>query len=395
MRLCFVIQRYGPEVAGGAEQHCRWLAERLADRHQVQVVTTCALDYIEWRNHYPPGTSRVGGLPVTRHPVTRPRSEHRFALLSELVFGGEHARGAERRWVEENGPRCPSLVKSLARLDDVDLFVFYCYRYYQSFFGLPRVADRAVLVPTAEDDPAIQLSLFHELFRAPRGIIYLTPEERTLVQARSGNQAVPSVVVGSGVNIPEGWQSLDVRSRFNLPGRFLLYVGRIDRNKGVDRLLRYYGWLADEWPELPPLLLAGKRVLEIPEHPKLRELGFISEAEKFALLAACDLLLMPSPYESLSMVALESWAVGRPLLANGHCKVLEGQCLRSGGGLFYEDFAEFSAALRRLLGDAELRGRLGASGRRFVAREYAWDRVAERTESLLQRLVASGGDRRA
>ncbi len=395
MRLCFVIQRYGPEVAGGAEMHCRWLAERLAERHQVQVVTTCALDYIEWRNHYPPGESLVSGIKVTRHAVAGPRSEHKFALLSELVFGEERSRGAERAWVEENGPRCPGLVKSLSRLPDVDLFLFYCYRYYQTFFGLPRVADRAVLVPTAEDDPAIQLSVFHELFRSPRGIIYLTPEEQALVQSRSGNQSVPSVVVGSGVNVPEGWQTLDVRSRFELPGRFLLYVGRIDRNKGVDRLLRYYEWLAREWRELPPLVLAGKQVLEVPEHPKLRVLGFVTEAEKFALLAACDLLLMPSPYESLSIIALESWAVGRALLANSQCKVLEGQCRRSGGGLYYEDFAEFASAMRLLLGDAELRGRLGGSGRAYVEREYAWPRVAERTESLLSRLLAetdaSGG----
>jgi glycosyltransferase involved in cell wall biosynthesis len=390
MRLCFVIQRYGPEVAGGAEMHCRWLAERLAQSHEVQVVTTCALDYIEWRNHYPPGEDRVGGLKVTRHPVVRPRSEHRFALVSELVFGGERSRGAERAWVEENGPRCPALVKSLSRLPDVDLFLFYCYRYYQTFFGLPRVADRAVLVPTAEEDPAIELSVFHQLFRAPRGIVYLTPEEQALVEGRSANQSVPSVVVGSGVNIPEGWESLDVRAHFGLPERFLLYVGRIDRNKGVDRLLRYYEWLGREWPELPPLVLAGKQVLEVPEHPKLKKLGFISEAEKFALLSACQLLLMPSPYESLSIIALESWAVGRPLLANGQCKVLEGQCLRSGGGLFYEDFAEFSAALRLLLRDAELRERLGRSGRAYVKREYAWPRVAQLTESLLERLLSEG-----
>jgi glycosyltransferase involved in cell wall biosynthesis len=395
MRLCFVIQRYGPEVAGGAEMHCRWLAERLAERHQVQVVATCALDYIEWRNHYPPGESLVSGIKVTRHPVARPRSEHQFALLSELVFGEERSPGAERAWVEENGPRCPGLVKSLSRLPDVDLFLFYCYRYYQTFFGLPRVADRAVLVPTAEDDPAIRLSIFQELFRAPRGIIYLTPEEQALVEGKSGNQSVPSVVVGSGVNIPEGWEGLDVRRRFDLPERFLLYVGRIDRNKGVDRLLRYYEWLARDWRELPPLVLAGKQVLDVPASPKLRPVGFITEAEKFALLAASDLLLMPSPYESLSIIALESWAVGRALLANGQCKVLEGQCLRSGGGLFYEDFAEFSAALRLLLGDAELRGRLGESGRAYVEREYAWPLVAERTESLLSRLLAerdgSGG----
>ncbi len=81
VKLAFVIQRYGLEVAGGSELHCRWLAGRLARRHQVEVVTTCALDYLEWKNHYPAGRAEVEGIPVTRFPVRRPRDAHRFALV--------------------------------------------------------------------------------------------------------------------------------------------------------------------------------------------------------------------------------------------------------------------------------------------------------------------------
>src|SRR2546422_181584 len=145
MRLCFVIQRYGLEVAGGSELHCRWLAGRLARRHQVEVATTCALDYLEWRDHYAPGPDRVEDIPVTRYPVTRPRSERRFALVSDLVFHEEHSLADEREWVVENGPFSPELVRSLPRRRDVDLFVFYSYRYYQTFFGLPPVASQARL----------------------------------------------------------------------------------------------------------------------------------------------------------------------------------------------------------------------------------------------------------
>src|SRR5262245_59822868 len=217
MRLCFVIQRYGLEVAGGSELHCRWLAGRLARRHEVQVATTCALDYLEWANHYPPGPADVGGIPVVRYPVARPRSEKRFALVSDLVFHEEHSLADEREWVAENGPFSPELVRSLPRRRDVDLFVFYSYRYYQTFFGLPPVAGKAVLVPTAEEDPAIELPVFTPLFQAPRGILYLTPEERSLVQGVSGNTGVPSVVVGSGINVAAGWETADVGGRFKLP----------------------------------------------------------------------------------------------------------------------------------------------------------------------------------
>ena len=387
LRLSFVIQRFGLEVAGGSELHCRWLAGRLARRHRVRVVTTCDLDYLEWRNHYPPGEAQVDGLPVVRHPVRRPRDEHRFALQSDLVFHEEHSLADERQWVVENGPECPDLVRSLGTLEDVDLFVFYSYRYYQTFFGLPVVADRAVLVPTAEEDPAIELPVFGELFRAPRGLLYLTPEERSLVEGVSRNAALPSVVVGSGINVPAGHAAADARAGFDLPPRYVLYVGRIDRNKGADRLFTYWQRLAEDWPDLPMLVLVGRTVLDIPVHPKIRHLGFVSEEEKFALLGGCDVLVMPSPYESLSVIVLEAWAMGRPVLVNSACRVLEGQCVRSGGGLFYRGYSEFAEALRRLLDDAALRAALGEAGRAYVAAEYDWGVVERRTEEFLRRLA--------
>jgi glycosyltransferase involved in cell wall biosynthesis len=390
MRLAFVIQRYGLEVAGGSELHCRWLAGRLARHHQVEVITTCALDYLEWRNHYPPGAAVVDGIPVTRHPVRRPRDAHRFALIQDVVFNEEHSTADERRWVEENGPFCPELVRALPGRSDVDLFVFYSYRYYQSFFGVPAVEDRAVLVPTAEEDPAIELPVFADLFRRPRGLIYLTPEERSLVEGVSGNGGRPAVVVGSGVNVPEGWREIDVRGRFGLPERYVLYAGRIDRNKGADKLFAHYRRLAEERPDLPPLALVGKAAFEVPAHPRLRHLGFVSEEEKFALLAGCEVLVMPSAYESLSVIVLEAWAMGRPVLVNAACKVLEGQCVRSGGGLFYRGYAEFAAALQLLLDRGELRRALGEAGRAYVQREYDWSVVEQRTNDFLRSLRAGG-----
>jgi glycosyltransferase involved in cell wall biosynthesis len=387
LRLCFVIQRYGLEVAGGSETHCRWIAERLAARHDVRIATTTALDYLEWRNHYPRGRAEVNGLRVDRFPVQRTRSERRFALVQDLVFHEDHTLADEREWVRENGPESPELVAALPGMADVDLFVFYSYRYYQSFFGLPPVKDRAVLVPTAEEDPAIELPIFRSLFRAPRGIVYLTPEEKSLVQGVSANTEVPDVIVGSGINVPPAWAEAEVRVKFALPERYLLYVGRIDRNKGVDKLFRDYRRLVEGWPDAPLLAVVGKPALPIPEHPKIRHLGYVSEEEKFALLAGCEVLLMPSRYESLSMIVLEAWAMGRPVLANAECHVLEGQCVRSGGGLFYRGPAEFGEALRYLCARPDLQATLGKAGQAYVRREYDWSVVESRTESFLQSLA--------
>ncbi len=381
-----MIQRYGLEVNGGAELHCRWLAERLAERHQVEVFATRALDYLEWRNHYPAGSAVVNGIPVHRFSVKRPRSARAFASLSNLCFHETHTREEEEAWVRENGPYSPALVKAVARARDrFDRFLFYCFRYYQSYHGLPVVRERSILVPTAEEDPAIQLGIMRPFFSLPRGIVYLTPEEQTLVEDASGNRSLPSVVIGSGLNLPEADPALDFRARHGLTRPFLLYVGRIDKNKGCITLFAYFKKFRQETGADVDLVLAGRSVVPIPDDPHVRHVGFITEEEKVAALRQCALLVMPSPYESLSVVTLEAWKLGVPVLANARCKVLAGQCLRANGGLFYHGYAEFAEGLRLLLTEPQLAATLGRQGREYVEREYSWQTIDAKMEDLLAR----------
>jgi len=381
-----VIQRYGLEVSGGAELHCRWLVDELAKRHEVEVFATRALDYLEWRNHYPEGTETVGGVPVHRYKVKKQRNARSFASLSNICFHENHTRGEEEAWVRENGPYSPDLVRAVGRARErFDRFFFYCYRYYQSYHGLPAVRDRSILVPTAEEDPAIGLEVFKTFFHAPRGIVYLTPEEQSLVEDTSGNREVPSVVIGSGLNLPDAPAGLDFRARYGLTRPFVLYVGRIDKNKGCVTLFAYFRKFLEETGADVDLVLAGQAVIPIPDHPRIRHVGFITEEEKVAALEACRLLVMPSPYESLSVITLEAWKLGTPVLANARCKVLMGQCLRSNGGLCYHGYAEFAEGLRLLLEDDGLARTLGRQGRAHVEREYSWDTVTGKVEDLIAR----------
>ena len=373
MKLAFVIQRYGLEVAGGAEAHCRGLVQALKARHQIEVLTTCALDYITWKNHYPPGTTTVDDVAVTRYPNSRERNMERFAAISDLVFNDDHTINDERRWIEENGPVSPELIKAIGSRRDIDFFMLYSYRYYSAAIGAKAAAGRAVLVPTAEDDPAIRLSVFADVFKSARGALYLTPEEQTLIEQHTGATGLPSAIIGSGVAVPASITPESV-ARFDLPNPYVAYAGRIDRNKGVDTLFRYYSWLADEWPDAPTLVLAGHQVLDIPTHPKIRYLGYVTEEEKAALLEGAAVAIMPSALESLSMLVLEAWALGTPALVNAKCRV------------YYRDLAEFSAMLKLLLGDATLRAELGRAGRAYVAAEYSWEIAAKRTEAVLASL---------
>jgi len=392
VRLAFVVQRYGTEVGGGAELHCRWLAERLARRHEVEVFSTRARSYIDWANAYPGGTTVVNGIPVHRFDVARRRKPRVFASISNTVFEGPHTAAEEEAWVRANGPESPGVVEAVAAARDrFDLFFFYCYRYYPTFHALPRVRDKAVLVPTAEEDPAIELGVFHALLRSPRGIVYLTPEERALVETASGNGAVPSVTIGSGLDLPAGASAEAFRARHRLERPFFLYLGRIDRNKGCAALFAYFQRFLRETGADVDLVLAGTAALAIPEHPRIRHLGFVTEEEKVGALRAADVLVMPSPYESLSIVLLEAWKLGRPALANARCRVLAGQCRRSGGGLFYDGYAEFREAARVLLERPDLREALGRQGQTYVEAEYSWERVDRTMEAFLGGLVPGGG----
>jgi glycosyltransferase involved in cell wall biosynthesis len=136
----------------------------------------------------------------------------------------------------------------------------------------------------------------------------------------------------------------------------------------------------------PTLVLLGSAVMPVPDHPRIRHLGFVSDAEKFDALAGAAALVMPSPFESLSMVVLEAWAQGRPVLVNGRCEVLVGQCVRANGGLYYRSRDEFAAALALLLEDTPLAERLGRNGQTYCRREYAWPVIEQKYRTMLDTL---------
>ena len=382
MKLAFVVQRYGAAIAGGSEGHCRQLAERLASRHDITVLTTCARDYVTWENEYPPGETVEQGVRVVRFPVAHPRRLTAFADVSDEVFDGGASREREESWFRENGPDSPALLDHLrAHGTTYDLILFWTYRYAPSYFGLPLVADRAILVPTAEEDAAITLKVLSEYFERPAGYLFLTPEEEALVSSRAGRPLTPSATIGIGLDAePAAAVSRAALDQLGIPGDFVLYLGRVDRNKGCDTLLEYFEAYAG--CEVT-LVLAGPAKMQIPNHHGIRALGYVSDEVRRALLAHARALIVPSPYESLSIVLLEGWNHAVPALVNGRCKVLAGQVSRANGGLSYRSAAEFEEALTYLLSHPGERDALGRQGLAYVEREYRWPTVLAKVEALL------------
>ena len=394
MKLACVIHRFGADIAGGSEGHCRLVAEQLAAQHDVTIVTTCARDHITWRNHYPPGESRIphlspqrgrggDGLRVLRFPVARERQLHRFMDLSDLVFAGRASPDDEEQWFRENGPDAPELIEHLRRHGaEYDRVLFWSYRYYDTYFGLPVVADRAVLLPTAEEDPLIHADALTRFFALPKGFLFLTPEEEALVGARAP-AATPSAVIGCGLDPAPGAATLSAIDALRLHDPFVLYLGRIDPNKGCAALLRHFVKYVEAGRNVQ-LVMAGPASMPIPAHPLIRPLGFVEDEIRDALLTKAKALVMPSPFESLSMVLLEAWNRGLPALVNARCKVLRGQVERANGGLHYGNAVEFTAALDYLLDHPDDARQLGQQGLAYVEREYRWPTVMQKIESVLR-----------
>jgi len=387
VKIAVVVQRYGADINGGAELHARYIAEHLARHATVEVLTTCATDYISWRNTLPPGEEIVHGVKVRRFPVSKERDPEKFGKLSQRVFTKRHWLWQERSWLGAEGPTSPALISFIRDHErDFDYFIFFSFRYYHAYHGVRAVAHKAVLVPTAERDGALGLGIFAPVFRSVRGLMYNSLEERALIRSISANHDVPGVVVGIGSDIPAHRDAARFRHKFNIPDRFAIFIGRIDENKGCSELFEYFLRYSDIVSGSVHLVLIGKPIIPVPKHPKIHHLGFVSDQDKFDALAASELLVMPSYFESLSMVALEAWALGKPVLANGRCDVLKGQCIRSNGGLYYENFEEFLETLRMIDFSPSLANSLGRNGQEYFNRHYSWPVIERKYLDMLDQL---------
>ncbi|HEX9993676.1 MAG TPA: glycosyltransferase family 4 protein [Acidimicrobiales bacterium] len=399
MRLLFVVQRYGREVAGGAELACRLTATHLTARgHEVHVLTSRARSYVDWADHYPAGDEEVDGVVVHRLGVDRPRDDRRFGELNRRAAYGPTpaALPLQREWMRAQGPSLPGLGPWLAReAAGFDVAGFWTYLYRTTADGLPVAAAHTptVLHPTAHDEPPLRLALFDRLVRRADALVCLTPEEQALLRGRFGRLRHTAVVgLGTDLDPPVG-DPAAFRARHGLgDAPYLVCVGRIDPAKGTDELTSFFAAHKAARPGPLKLVLVGEPVRPLPPHPDVILTGWVDEAERRAAVAGALALVQPSYFESFSLVLVEAWAQGAAALVQGRCAVLAGHARRSGGALPYEGYAQFSAAVDWLQEDPGLAARLGAAGRAYVERECDWDRLVDRYERLL-RVVATRSPR--
>jgi glycosyltransferase involved in cell wall biosynthesis len=375
--LLVVVQRYG-EVPGGAEAHARSVVQRLKPHFAIEVATTNSTDYLTWTGDLTAGLDRVDGVTVRRFPVERPRAWD-FKLYERRAFRAGHTLEDERAFIDAQGPYAPELLEFLfERGRDYDHVLFFTYIYYPTVLGLPLVPERAVLVPTAHEESAIGLAVYKPVFHGPRAIAYNTEEERRMVWRRFHNERVSNEIVGVGIDIPAERNAMRFRSRHGITGPYLLYVGRIGVSKGSRELFASYErWRTGDPAHDVSLVLVGDAEIPIPKTNGILHLGRLSEQDKWDALAGCVAFVMPSLLESLSLVTLEAWAAGRPVIVDARSPVLAGMARRANAGLLYRNQAEFAEISELLTDDPGLGDRLGRSGAEFVGRTYTWPRVVD------------------
>ena len=350
-RVAFVVQRCGLEVNGGAETLCLKIAGRMSKYLDAEVLTTCALDYMTWQNHYSPGVVEISGVKIRRFRVVAQRNLKAFNRLSEKIHSRlkQTSIKEQEEWMRNQGPWSLDLMNYVSQYKhEYDAFIFFTYLYATTYFILPLVAEKAYLVPLAHDEWSIHMGMWDTFFEKPRGFVFNTVEERDFLKARFPKASLKGPVTGMAVEPPEACSAETFRQQYKIYEPFLLYVGRIDPSKGCEELWRYFIELRKQESVSRKLVLLGKTTMPIPKHPDIIALGFVDEQVKWDALAACDVLVMPSPYESLSIVLLEAWAVGKSVLVNGRCQVLVGQCRRAQGGLWYRSVYEFQLGIEKM-----------------------------------------------
>lgn len=390
LRIAVVVPRYGESTGGGAEGLARWFAQRLSRRHDVNVLTTCATDYRTWADVHPPGAARDGRVRLLRFGVPRPRDVARFDRWYREAAAGRLDVAGQVRWMREQGPNAPGLLDHLDRHGaGYDAVIFVPYLYATTWDGLPLVADRSLLVPALHDEPAARLAIMDRTFRLARGLAFSTSEERDFCRARFG--ALPAVtrLVGVGVPPPPPRPAEPVAE-----DPYVLYLGRVDASKGCLDLVSKHRKARAADPAVPRLVLAGSIAMDLPDVRWLSALGFVPEERKHDLIAGATAVVLPSPYESLSLAVLEAWAHARPVFVNERSPVLVGQVRRAAGGLWYGDDAEYAEGLLALVGAPEVAARLGASGRRYTLGRFRPEAVEARLEELLVEVAAPRRDGR-
>ncbi len=413
-KLAIVVQRYGIEVNGGAEYHARVLAEKLAEKYSVEILTTTAIDYKNWENHYPEGLELINNISVFRFPTIDKRTNATKIARRKLVLSFKLSRLLQsssilnfiekklnitnvnekhiENWIEGQGPYCPDLIQYISKNKNIyDVFIFFTYLYYPTVKGMPLVAEKSIFVPTAHNEKILFTKVYEKIFSIPKFIMYNTKPEKNLIENHFKNISENSDFAGVGIEKYNG--ELAKLPEELIPKKYFLYIGRIVAAKGCEQLVKYFINFIKKHPNYKDymLVLVGKNYMEKVNHPNIIYTGFVNEGLKYSLLKNAKALLMPSFYERLSLVTLEAMNEGIPVIVNKKCEVLYDHILASNTGAAYESEESFSIILENYINKSlEILTNEGNLAQKYIEKNYNWSFILEKFEKAINLITQKG-----
>jgi glycosyltransferase involved in cell wall biosynthesis len=395
-RFCFVLPRFFEGIAGGAETLLGALAYQLHQRGDyVELLATCACDNRTWQNELPGGVSEVAGMRLVRFPVDK-RNLDSWIPVQVAIHEGKRVSSAEQlTWMQEsvNSTELYSYLCQHGR--DFDLIFFGPYLFGTTFWGSQIFPDKSVLVPCLHDEPYAYLDLICTMFRSVRGCIFNAAPEMELARSLYGD--IEGGVVGMGFDLPSNQEVAQLEPYFDQSFPYILYLGRKEMGKNAQVLIDYFCeskalGLVDERVKL--VILGGGSFSDLHREDALKrgdvvDLPHLSERDKRRLLRHALFLCQPSVNESFSIVLMEAWMVGTPVVVHGECAVTKHHVLQSGGGLYLSSATDFAGVTRYFMDDGGRRGQFAERGRVYVEHEFSWPSVLERFDRVANQLLGS------
>lgn len=392
--ITFVLPWYGPDLPGGAEAEARRTIQHLrAAGVPVEVVTTCTRDlYADWgKNYHRPGTSPINGTPVHRFPVET-RDRQAFDRINLRLMNNLPISAEDERVFMENMIRAPQMTEFIRVQAGERLYIFMPYMVSTTYYGVLAAPDRALMIPCLHDESYARLAIYQDMFARARSLMFYTQAESELAaRLYPAGEGQIRTVVGGGVDIDQTADADRFRRTYGLDGPFVLYAGRRESGKNTPLLLDYWRryWQREGRDRDVKLVLMGPGDIAIPSDAAggIVDLGFVPAQDKADGYAAASVFCMPSLHESFSIVLMESWLAGTPVLVHGKCEVTREHCQRSNGGLYFTSYDEFAATISYLLDNPLTADRLGRQGREYVLANYAWDIITPRYQALFDEVL--------
>ena len=384
-KIGFVIPWYSDEVRGGAETELRGIAKHLnASGVELEILTTCVKEFSsDWSvNFYKPGEADEGGIKVIRFPA-RKRDTAAFDQVNlKFIKGIPVTTEEEQIFMNEmvNSPKLYEYIKE--HKDEYALFVHIPYMFGTAYFGIQAAPEKSVLIPCLHEEAYAHMSLWNDVFGKLAGLIYLSTPEMKLANELYDLSKTKQAVLGAGVDSDFDPVASRFREKFKINDPFILYAGRKDTGKNVDVLIKYFREFRRRNPSYNTLklILIGGGSIDIPADiaSEVIDLGFVDRQDKYDACAASLCLCQPSTHESFSIVIMESWLAGRPVLVHENCDVTCAFAQESNSGLYFKDFFDFEGAVKYYIENPDTADTMGRTGREYVLEHFTWDVITRK-----------------